>query len=696
MKTPDHYLKRISEIGLIGLLSNALRGFRHRIRVEAQSVWWGWRSRRAMKDAEFLSHTTGHWDSLTSLMNHLAARPGSSFLLPHDSREATVTLIREKFPEYVSDVLAAADAVCRNEIHLLGRVYSFLNKIDWHTEPVSGWRWPLWHRSRYALYLYSARRPADLIVYWELNRHHFLISLGIAYWLTDDQRYVTAFCALIDDWIEENPLQHGMNWYYPLEVAIRLLAWTAAFQFFRDSSLFREKTGGRFMKSLWQQADFLSRHLQTARTNKDVPNNHIIAELTGLFAVASAFPEFSDAQTWRENALRFIIQQAGEQIHLDGMHKEQAIGYHRFVLELLSLVFIRCNRDALPARLEFAPTLEKMFEYMLFSLTPAGTVPHWGDSDYGKALGMGLEKDFWDVRPLLSTGAALFNRADMKFAAQNFDPESLWMLGAEGLTAWNSIRDQPPTATSRQFPQGGMVIIRDSWAPNTDVAYFRCGPFGLGGAGYCAHAHCDLLSLVLWVNGEPLLVDPGTYMYSGEWRSHFRLTHSHNTVMVDGIQQGDPKRFFGWTRVTDAECIGWDGKTVTGMLPSVNGVELTREISHPQRSVWELTDQAKVWERAAHRLEWFFHFAPGIEIGLGENKHSIVKNSRMIGTLTAPGEGTRVVTKNAWFSYEYGVKVPSAQIYAVWEGELAASQTEFRWRFQFNPWNTGEPNAEPA
>ncbi len=699
MKSPAYYLRRMTEIGIGGVLSNAFLALRHKARVGWQSIWWGLRSRRSLSDLEFLSKTMGEWDSVPSLLVHLANRPGSSFVLPHESRTATVSLFKEKYPGYAAKVISAADAICGNEIHLLGRVYHYPKGVDWHTDPVSGFRWPIWHRSRYASYLYSPRRPADLIVYWELNRHHFFITLGIAYWFTDDRRYVDAFCGLVETWIEENPLQHGMNWYYPLEISIRLLAWTTAFQFFRASPVFMERSGSAFIKSLWQQADFLSRHLQTMRTKKDVPNNHLVAELSGLFKVASSFPEFGDSQTWRETALHFIRQQAGKQIHPDGMHREQAIGYHRFVLELLLLVFVRCKRDALQGARDLAPMLEKMFEYLLFSATPAGTVPAWGDSDYGKALGLGLEKDFWDVRPLLSTGAVLFNRADMKYVAQNLDPESLWLLGPDALGVWNAIQARAPMTASGHFPHGGMYIIRDSWSPDTDVAYFRCGPFGLGGVGYCAHAHCDLLSLVLWINGEPLLVDSGTYMYSGEWRSHFRLTHSHNTLMVDGVQQGDPKRFFGWTRIADAECESWDGNAVSGRLNPVNGVELSRKISHSQHRVWELTDRANCKERGAHRLEWFFHFAPGLEVVPGENGCSVVRDSKPIGSISAPGREVRLEKKSDWFSYDYGVKLPNTQLYAVWEGELADTDTEFHWRFDFTPVGAadiGETNAEPA
>ena len=697
MKSPAYYLGRMKEIGIGGVISNALLAFRHKARVGSQSIWWGIRSRRSLGDPEFLSKTTGNWDSVQSLLRHLASRPGGSFIFPHEVQSASAELFKEKHPEYTANVISAADAICRNEIHLLGRSYHFPQGVDWHTDPVSGFRWPFWHRSRYASYLYSARRPADLIVYWELNRHHFFITLGIAHLLTSDRRYVDTFCGLVESWIEKNPLQHGMNWYYPLEVSIRLLAWTAAFQLFRASPVFTERCGAAFIKSLWQQADFLSGHLQIMRTKKDVPNNHLIAELAGLFIVASSFPEFDAAQTWRETALRFIGQQAGGQIHPDGMHKEQAIGYHRFVLELLLLVFARCKRDALPQERDLAPTLEKMFEYLLFSITPAGTVPTWGDSDYGKALGLGLEKDFWDVRPLLSTGAVLFNRADMKFAAQHLDPETLWILGPNACNTWDAIHARAPMTASRHFPHGGMYIIRDSWSPDTDVAYFRCGSFGLGGAGYCAHAHCDLLSLVLWVNGEPLLVDSGTYMYSGEWRGHFRLTHSHNTIMADGVQQGDPKRFFGWTRVTGAKCDSWDENAVSGRMNPSNGVELSRGISHPRPRVWELTDKARCKEKGAHHLEWFFHFAPGLDVEPGESGCAIIKNSNVIGMISLPG--VRLEKKSAWFSYDYGVKIPNAQIHAAWEGELTEADSEFQWRFDFTPAGaagTGAANAEPA
>jgi hypothetical protein len=676
-----NFLKRIIKLGLKGILCRIRERLSNCLSLWSQSLWWGWKARQKMSNAALLANTTGNWPSLEALLDHLAERPASSFVFPHESSNATALLLNHDYPEYFLAVIAAADAACRIELTLLGQVFHFPQGIDWHSDPVTSFQFPGLHRSRMSQYLGSAR-PVDLILFWELNRHQHFITLGIAYWLTGDEKYVDAFSSQIQSWIDTNPLQQGVNWYYPLEVSIRLIAWTAAFQFFRNSSKFREKTGKAFLKSMWQQADFLSSHLQTTRT--DIPNNHMIAELTGLVIVGSAFPEFISASAWRETGLNLLAQQAIAQTHADGVNKEQATGYHRFISELLLLIVARCHQGSLPRVPDLEQTLERMLDYVLFASTPVGTAPQWGDSDYGRALGLGQNKDFWDFRPILSAGAALYDRADWKFAAGSFDEEAFWLLGSEGKRLWLQIDACPPRQTSRAFPQAGQYIIRDSWTTNTDAAFFRCGPFGLGGEGHCAHAHADLLSFSLWVNGQPLLVDSGTYTYHGPLRDYFRLTEAHNTVKIDGNDQAIPKPNFNWINVPEAKSTDWTGKAVKGVMVSPNGVKFIRHLSHPRPDLWQVTD--KLTGMNDHQFEWCFHFAPDLGLTFNNEQSSLTiqKEENSFLTLHLPKTIVHYAIKESWFSYQYGVKQANQTLYAKWNGELDYDDISFNWLFELD------------
>jgi hypothetical protein len=634
-----------------------------------------------LSDAALLARTTSEWPSIEALLDHLAHRPASSFALPHESPSETLTLLERHFPGYVPAIRAAADAVCRNELSLPGGSFRFPEGIDWQKDPVTGWRWPAIHRSRLGRYV-GSERPVDLQVLWKLNRHPHFITLGIAYWLTGEDRYAETLCGQLQSWIDANPVQHGLNWHYGIDVALRLITWTVAFQFVRRSSAFRTGAGNAFLKSLYQQADFLSGHLQTRESPGDIPNNHLLAELTGLLVVGSAFPEFREAAAWRSAGLDLLQRQLAEQTHRDGVNKEQATGYHRFVAELLLLIVARSRLGVVPRLSELESTLERMLDYVMFATSPMGTAPMWGDCDYARALGLGHDKSFWDFRPLLAMGAALFERADWKFVARRLDEEAFWWLGPTGLSRWEALAARPPANSSKAFPESGLYVIRDGWSADGDVGVFRCGPFGLGGELHCAHAHCDLLALQLWVQGEPLLVDSGTYMYHGPWRDHFRLTAAHNTVKVGGCEQAVPLSHFNWQRLPQARCKAWTETRVTGVLAYPDGVEFQREVVHPRRGVWKVIDGFTGCDDRL--LEWYFHFAPGLELQLDELDMTVkvIKNGRPFLLMHIPWQGLRAQLRDSWYSSQYGAKQSNRELYVRREGDGPGSAASFEWTFE--------------
>ncbi|MBN8655009.1 MAG: alginate lyase family protein [Anaerolineae bacterium] len=680
IKFIQHFIDRSKELGPQGMVDRIWNRVTNGVTLFLDSLWWGLKSRRPLSDKEFMALMAKGWQNPNELFMHLMDRPASTFLLPHASPDETRRMLEKFHPQYLSNLLNTADAICRGELTLLGHDYKFPEGIDWQTDPATGWRWPLRYRDRMSPFIGSAR-PVDLIIYWELNRHQHFISLGIAYWLTGKQCYVDTFLQQISSWVESNPVRHGMNWYYPLEISIRIIAWTTAFQFFRASPEFQEAVGKRFLSSLWQQADFLRHHLQNVRTRDDIPNNHLIAELTGLIVVGTAFPEFRDASEWRETGLRLLVQQANEQVYPDGVHREQASGYHRFVAELLSLVVAWSRRGGITRELVLEQTLERMLDYVMFSYAPDGTNPMWGDTDFGRTLGLGLDKDFWDFRPLLSVGAVLFKRSDWKYIAERFDEEAYWLLGSDGLDQWEELDAVEPETISRTFPQGGHYILRDRWTPDSDAAFFRSGSFGLGGEGHCAHAHCDLLSIALWVKGEPLLVDSGTYVYHGPLRDYFRLSAAHNTVLIDGTEQATPKPNFNWNQISNASCQTWSVDRVTGIL-SASGLEFSRTVDHSQFGAWLVEDA--VVGKGEHTLEWSFNFAPELDVELNEKDHTLFveKRGQLLATLYLPEGGLNFKLIGGLYSKQYCLKERIQKLYAVWKGSVSDHGEIFQWRFE--------------
>ena len=206
----NRYLQRSKELGLNGVLRRIYARSIGRLILLFQSLWWRLKTRKKMSNSSLLARTTGDWKTIDDLLMHLASRTASSFVLPHESPEETRRILEKHYPQHLSEILDAADAISKNQVNLAGHIFNYQADINWQQDPVTGLNWPILYRKRMGKY-FNATRPVDLILFWKLNRHQNFISLGIAYWLTGDQRYVDSFIDQVQSWIKDNPLEHGNN-----------------------------------------------------------------------------------------------------------------------------------------------------------------------------------------------------------------------------------------------------------------------------------------------------------------------------------------------------------------------------------------------------------------------------------------------------------------------------------------------------
>ena len=540
-------------------------------------------------------------------------------------------------------IVEQADRICEGRFDLLGFTnLSFGDPIDWHFEPVSGKRIPLLHWSK--LDYLDAGVAGDKKITWELNRHQYFMKLGQAHVLTREERYACTFVNHLESWMDANPPKLGINWASSLEVAFRSMSWLWALYFFKNAV--PEHTLKRALKFLYLNA----RHLESYLSTYFSPNTHLTGEALGLFYIGTVMPEFKEAKRWQELGAGILIEQLPVHVKPDGVYFEQSSYYHRYTTDFYIhfLILSRANQITIPPAVEEALIL--LLDHLMYITRPDGTTPFFGDDDGGR-LAMLDSRAANDFRPTLATGAALFARGDYKFVAGDASDELLWLLGPEGLQKYDALAAHEPTELSRAFRDGGYFVMRDGWSDKSNYLLFDCGPHG---ALNCGHAHADALSFELAANGRTVLVDPGTYTYTGskELRDWFRSSQAHNTVTLDNTSSSVPDGAFTWKQVAECRLNEW---ITTDRYDYVAGEQagLARSIFFLKGKYWIVRDTNK--SSTAHTADINFHFDSATNPCL---KDGAIHEPGSGLTIRVTGNG-RWVEENQWVSHCYGQKEPA-------------------------------------
>jgi hypothetical protein len=135
----------------------------------------------------------------------------------------------------------------------------------------------------------------------------------------------------------------------------------------------------------------------------------------------------------------------------------------------------------------------------------------------------------------------------------------------------------------------------------------------------CGHSHADALAFELAARGRALLLDPGTYVYTGSAaeRDRFRSTAAHNTLVLDGASSSEPAGPFSWRTVARARARRWVSRDRFDYFEGEHdGYErLPAPATHRRAALFLKGDYFVVRDRlagaGAHTCELRFQFAPG-------------------------------------------------------------------------------------
>ena len=626
-------------------------------RVAILSERSGWSRHVTLpSDEHLLALLDSRVTSTSDFVEHLRRRDEPRFFASFDAKDQTLSELRSRWPAAEREILEAASRISEGTFSVLGlRKLELGKNIDWHLEPMSGKRTPLCHWSQ--LNYLDARIAGDKKITWELNRHQYFLTLGRAYWLTGDERHVEVFVSHITSWMDQNPPKLGINWASSLEVAFRSISWLWALQFFRGSPLLSSAVMLRLTKFLYLNG----LHLETYLSTYFSPNTHLTGEALGLFYMGLLLPEFKAAARWRDLGLQILASQLSRHVKPDGVYFEQSSYYHRYTTDFYIhlAVLLRANGMELPPDLE--SKLELLLDHLMYLTRPDGTSPLFGDDDGGRLV-MLDSRPANDFRSLLSTGAVLFDRPQYKFVAGEAAEETLWLLGAGGLKTFDRIQAQKPAKQSVEFVDGGYYVMRDGWSSTSNYLLFDCGPHGMAN---CGHAHADALAIELAVHGRTLLVDPGTFTYTGgkEIRDWFRSSVAHNTLTIDRESSSIPADTFSWKTVTHCERVSWlDHPRFTYVSGRHSGYEPlgkpgthTRSILFLKRDYWIMQDRVEL--SGKHQLDLWFHFDSVTSPTLEGNcsRQWVNENNGIAGLqIISFGAKGRWTKEEGWVSHCYG------------------------------------------
>src|SRR5439155_2740682 len=203
------------------------------------------------------------------------------------------------------------------------------------------------------------------------------------------------------------------------------------------------------------------------------------------------------------------------------------------------------------------------------------------------------------------------------------------------------------------------------------------GPQGAATAG---HGHADALSITVNSGSRSLFIDPGTCEYVGSERNIFRGTRSHNTLVIDNVDQAEPKGPFAWTKLPTVKADGWiSGSSFDLFAGSHDGYcRLASPVIHRR---WVFSLKSEFWlvrdlaeGRGEHRLDLFWHFNPELSLS-GENPDTFLDANGLAGLrIISQGDAWSRELAAGWWSPVYGIREPMRGLHF---GRLVTLPSEF-------------------
>jgi uncharacterized heparinase superfamily protein len=426
-----------------------------------------------------------------------------------------------------------AKKVQTNKFNILGVEWpDNFEKSIWHLDPVTKKQWPS-KSYCFQINFKNTNEYGDVKYVWELNRLQHLQPLAALAVINKNETLATYCLKEIESWIDNNPPFDGINWSSGIELACRVVSILIVTTLV-DDNLVSIQQKNKIADSLAYHGYWLMRYPSRFSS----ANNHLIAEAGALYLLGKLAPNLPQAKKWSIYGKKTLIQESTKQIYKDGVGGEQSPTYTAFTLEWLLL----CGQVGFKLNDEF-PTnywerIEKAGQFIRWLTDKNGNQPRIGDDDEGHVFYSHQDENFY-ATSILACIAKLTQRKDLLPPINTSNLREIFF--------GSSSHKKSKIIGVRHFKEGGYTVSRSIVSDKEIILVIDHGP--LGYLSIAAHGHADALAIWLHIDGQPIIVDSGTYLYhaGGNWREYMRSTHAHNTLTIGSTSSSKTASAFNWS-----------------------------------------------------------------------------------------------------------------------------------------------------
>jgi len=501
---------------------------------------------------------------------------------------------KKQFPEAVKHIISDAEESRKGMLKLFDSIYD-VKKYGWNTSPDALTRYPAYFEPLMGLWFRKYcdfKKHGDAKYAFELNKHLFFTELALAYRLTKDKKYGIALYEYLKDWRKTAITDIGICWYGNVHVAQRMVSWILTGLILKFECSLGEMICDEIDKGLKEHACILkSRYRYPA-------NNHKIGSLCALILCEIAGNSTEDNRRM-SHYTRELELEVKRQVTEQGAPREGSVAYGRLVYEFLLLV----NLFSVSIGFEVPETIysrtKAMTHWFGSLLGPATAFPAIGDSS--GECGFPFCGSIYQETDCLAVGGRTQGFNDM----YSITPLAWLLLNSAGIgtsenTAYSSEED-----THFVDKTGGYARMSGKRETGLWTVWMRAGNYGL--EPKFGHAHSDYLAPVVYLDGNAVLIERGTFKYNSytEDRLSDVLTGGHSGIRYDVFEQNSWRGTFEWGRIPLSAGLDSYDKGLSGWMNMPDNAVLSRRICFSDRGL-VITDRLTRSDYGEKLIEWSF------------------------------------------------------------------------------------------